>query len=91
MRTWERNPGLYNSIIERPSPSLIVFASTALYHALRKWQNNNCVMTVRTAGAKKPHWMYTFNMTNDGRKLALDTWGTVLTTFQAVYTKLMNT
>jgi len=30
-------------------------------------------------------------MTNDGRKLALDTWGTVLTTFQAVYTKLMNT
>jgi len=30
-------------------------------------------------------------MTNDGRKLALDTWGMVLTTFQAVYTKLMNT
>jgi len=48
-------------------------------------------MTVRAAGAKKPHWMYTFNMTNDGRKLALDTRGTVLTTFQAVYTKLMNT
>ena len=30
-------------------------------------------------------------MTNDGRKLALDTRGMVLTTFQAVYTKLMNT
>jgi len=30
-------------------------------------------------------------MTNDGSKLALDTRGTVLTTFQAVYTKLMNT
>jgi hypothetical protein len=30
-------------------------------------------------------------MTNDGSKLALDTWGTVLTTFQVVYTKLMNT
>jgi hypothetical protein len=34
--------------------------------------------------------MYSFNMTNDGSKLALDTWGTVLTTFQVVYTKLMN-
>jgi len=30
-------------------------------------------------------------MTNDGCKLALDTWGILLTTFQAVYTKLMNT
>jgi len=30
-------------------------------------------------------------MTNDGSKLALDTRGTRLTTFQAVYTKLMNT
>jgi len=48
-------------------------------------------MTVRAAGTKKPHWMYSFNMTNDGCKLALDTQGTVLTTFQAVYTKLMNT
>ena len=48
------------------------------------------MMTVRTASAKKPHWIYSFNMTNDGRKYALDTRGTVLTTFQAVYTKLMN-
>jgi len=30
-------------------------------------------------------------MKNDGRKLSLVTWGTVLTTLQAVYTKLMNT
>jgi len=30
-------------------------------------------------------------MTNDDSKLALDTWGTRLTTLQAVYTKLMNT
>jgi len=30
-------------------------------------------------------------MTNDGHKFALDTRGTVLTTFQAVYTKLINT
>ena len=30
-------------------------------------------------------------MRNDGRKLSLVTRGTVLTTFQAVYTKLMNT
>jgi hypothetical protein len=35
--------------------------------------------------------MYSFNVANDGSKLALDTWRTVLTTFQAVYTKLMNT
>ena len=30
-------------------------------------------------------------MMNDGRKLSLVTWGTVLTTLQAVYIKLMNT
>jgi hypothetical protein len=47
--------------------------------------------TARAAGIKQPPWMYPFNVANDGSKLALDTWGTVLTTFQAVYTKLMNT
>jgi hypothetical protein len=86
-----RNPGLYNWIIESPPPSLIVYAATALHHALRECQNNNGVTTARTVGVKQPPWMYSFNMTNDGSKLALDTRGTVLTTFQVVYTKLMNT
>jgi len=39
-----------------------------LHHAQREWQNNKGVTTARMAGIKPPHWMYPFNMKNDGRK-----------------------
>jgi len=67
-----QNPGLYNWLLDKQPPTLIVYVVTALHHALRELRNKEEAAqlgsVVQRSQLKSTGWTYFFNIANDGGK-----------------------